>query len=291
MTTRTRSVGKRRRAATARPVRAMTSIGSVVPVRFPGRVLRSGEVDPEHVVALQKRLNAVGCGPVDVDGVFGPQTQAVVRLFQARFPDVDGQPLKVDGMAGAVTWAALFGRDSVPSATRASGGLLTAALRIADVEVGVMEVPAGSNRGPRVDAYARSVGLNPAAGLPWCAAFVYFCFQTAVKELGGSNPVVKTAGVLDHWTKARARNVPVITAAQAHMHEELVRPGHIFILDTGAAGGAGHTGLIERVVSGKLVTIEGNTNDGGAREGVGVFRRQGRRIRDVNVGFIDYGDA
>ena len=28
---------------------------------------------------------------------------------------------------------------------------------------------------------------------------------------------------------------------------------------------------------------------GRSREGVGVFRRTGRRIRDVNVGFIDYG--
>jgi hypothetical protein len=45
---------------------------------------------------------------------------------------------------------------------------------------------------------------------------------------------------------------------------------------------------VDEVVAGKLVTIEGNTNDGGSREGVGVFRRTGRRIRDVNVGFLDY---
>jgi len=46
---------------------------------------------------------------------------------------------------------------------------------------------------------------------------------------------------------------------------------------------------LELIGAGKLVTIEGNTNDGGSREGVGVFRRSGRRIRDINLGFIDYG--
>jgi hypothetical protein len=248
-----------------------------------------GEQDPSVVLAVQRRLNAVGCGPVDEDGVFGPQTKAAVQLFQARFPDPDGRALKMDGLVGAVTWAALFGREAVPTVDTAPGGLLRTTLEVAASQVGVMEEPPGSNRGPVVDTYHRAVGLDPADGLPWCAAFVYFCFQRAARQLARSNPVVKTAGVLDHWNRAREKRVPTITAAAAHMREELVRPGHVFIIDTGAPGGAGHTGLVEKIVMGTLVTIEGNTNDGGSREGVGVFRRTGRRIRDVNVGFINYG--
>ena len=42
-------------------------------------------------------------------------------------------------------------------------------------------------------------------------------------------------------------------------------------ISTGA--GTGHTRPVERVTGGKLVTIERNTNDGGGREGVHVFRR------------------
>jgi hypothetical protein len=53
-------------------------------------------------------------------------------------------------------------------------------------------------------------------------------------------------------------------------------------------GGAGHTGLVVGIQSGKLVTIEGNTNDGGSREGVGVFQRTGRTIGSINKGFIEY---
>lgn len=103
--------------------------------------------------------------------------------------------------------------------------------------------------------------------------------------------IISVIGVLDLWSRARAQGTPTVTAAQAHLHEDLVRPGHIFIIDTGTAGSAGHVGLVEAVVAGKLVTIGGNTNHGGSQEGVGVFRREGRRVRDINVGFIDYGKA
>jgi hypothetical protein len=38
------------------------------------------------------------------------------------------------------------------------------------------------------------------------------------------------------------------------------------------------------VAGGKLITIEGNTNDGGSREGVGVFLRESRKIAQINKG-------
>jgi hypothetical protein len=60
----------------------------------------------------------------------------------------------------------------------------------------------------------------------------------------------------------------------------------IFVMDYGR--GAGHTGLVESVQGGRLVTLEGNTNDDGSREGVGVFRRTGRKVLTINRGFIDY---
>jgi hypothetical protein len=60
----------------------------------------------------------------------------------------------------------------------------------------------------------------------------------------------------------------------------------IFILAT--SGGAGHTGLVEAVEGQYLVTIEGNTNEGGSREGIGVFRRTSRKISQINRGFIAY---
>lgn len=258
------------------------------PMRFPGRLVKAGDPNVDAVLTIQRRLNVVGCGPIDEDGVFGPQTTDAVRLFQMRFSDIDGAPLRVDGLVGAITWSALFGAKAVPPKRSTSDELLGAVLDFAGSQVGVMEKPPGSNRGPEVDRYVSAVGLNPNGRFPWCAAFIYFCFNEAAKKIGRSNPVVKTASVLDHWERAGDKGVPRLTAGKVHLHEALVRPGQIFIIDTGVPGGAGHTGIVDEVVAGKLVTIEGNTNDGGSREGVGVFRRTGRRIRDVNVGFLDY---
>jgi hypothetical protein len=67
----------------------------------------------------------------------------------------------------------------------------------------------------------------------------------------------------------------------------LVLPGMVFVIATG--GEHGHVGLVEQVAGVVLTTIEGNTNDGGSREGIGVFRRTARRIGQVNRGFVQYG--
>jgi hypothetical protein len=40
--------------------------------------------------------------------------------------------------------------------------------------------------------------------------------------------------------------------------------------------------------NGRLLTVEGNTNDGGSRNGIGVFQRDARKINQINKGFIDY---
>jgi CHAP domain/Putative peptidoglycan binding domain len=253
---------------------------------FPGSVISAGSTDSVSVRAIQKRLNKIGCGPVLVDAIFGAETSEAVELFQARRADHRGVPLVVDGIVGAMTWAALFGGARTLGTPNTK--LRAAVLKFADSEVGTMEKPAGSNRGPKVDEYLRSVGLNPAAGsFPWCAAFVYWCFQQAAKELKVTNPAVRTAGVLDLWNRAGNAGVQRIAASEAIAKPSLVKPGLVFVLSTGA--GNGHTGFVESVDGVVLTTIEGNTNLGGSREGVGVFRRTGRKLSAINRGFINYG--
>jgi hypothetical protein len=255
--------------------------------RYPGRIVQVGEVERAVVVALQERLVARGCGPLGVTGVFEAKTRTAVRLFQGRFPDRTGAPLVVDGKVGPLTWAALFGDASVPGSATTDDSLLARVVKIATGEVGVLEVPPGSNRGPRVNEYLRAVGLEATAGsFPWCAAFVYWCFDQAAREFGRPNPVVRTAGVLNHWRQAEQKGIPRLPAAAATADPARVRPGMVFVQDFG--GGAGHTGLVESVQGGWLVTLEGNTNDGGSREGIGVFRRSGRKVLSINRGFIDY---
>ncbi len=264
-------------------------------MQYPGRLIAAGERDAGLVRALKARLNQIlGFGPRsetrlnERDGTFGPTMTQAVKLFQARHVDEAGRPLLPDGRIGAITWAALFGADTVPIVTTAIDPYLARVVRIAQHEAAqaVREVPANSNCGPRVEEYQRRAGSKK--GHPWCCSFVYWCFDEAARALARENPMVKTAGCLDHWQKAPSRGAQRISRARATANPGLLSPGMIFIMDYG--GGLGHTGLIASVSGALLDTIEGNTNASLTREGGGVYRLT-RKVGDLNLGFLDYTRA
>lgn len=256
--------------------------------QYPGHYLTVGDKDRASIRAVQERLNQVGCGPVPENGNFDSETVAAVQLFQARSVDSQGQSLKIDGVVGPLTWAALFGSASLPiSISKPASPLVQRTLIVAATQVGVLEEPPGSNRGPQVDQYLVSVGLDPEDdSYPWCAAFVYWTFQQAAAHVGVENPCIQTAGVLDHWNKAGRSGITRLWADDVQEDFSLLKPGLIFVISTG--GGKGHMGIVGDFRDDRLVTIEGNTNLPGDREGVGVFRRTSRKLSDINKGFISY---
>jgi hypothetical protein len=147
--------------------------------------------------------------------------------------------------------------------------LALVALKQAQSQLGVQEVPRGSNAGPAVEKYLKSVGLGK--GYAWCMAFLYWCFKEASVQNATTNPLYRTGGVLKMWNEMKHKRV---TDPQ---------PGDIGVMDFG--GGAGHAFIVEKVLGGgKLQTIEGNTNDEGSREGYEVARRT-RNIKQTK-GFI-----
>ena len=261
-------------------------------MKYPGHVVRAGESDARIVKALKTALNralALRGGEaivLDADNPrFGPRMTQAVRLFQARHLDDQGQPLKIDGEVGALTWAALFGAERVPAADVAVDPFLGAVLAQAGAaaDAGVREQPKNSNRGPEVDEYLRRAGVAP--GLAWCCAFTYWCFDEAARAAGRSNPMLRTAGCLAHWNGAERAGARRIPARQAVDDPGLVRPGMVFIMDFG--GGLGHTGFVEAVEGGFLHTIEGNTDASQSREGGGVYRLT-RKVNSIGKGLIDY---
>jgi CHAP domain len=257
---------------------------------YPGRVIKMGETDTRIVRALKQALNQQlvlkGAAAVKLDADnpnFGPQMKQAVQLFQARSVDPLGNPLKPDGEVGAITWGRLFGAQAVPAVAVASAALLAKALEVAATQEGVRELPVNSNRGPEVERYLASVRLG--GGFAWCCAFTYWCFDEAAQQMGRSNPVVRTAGCLDHWAKSKAAGAIRITKAHAVADPSLVQPGMCFIMDFG--GGKGHTGFVTEVLGGQVRTIEGNTDASKGREGGGVYRLT-RKLADINKGYIDY---
>lgn len=148
------------------------------------------------------------------------------------------------------------------------------AIEIAVGQIGTKEDPIGSNKGPQVDQYLKSVGLD--GGYSWCMAFVYWCFNEAAKTAApiGATPLYQTAGVLDAWIH-RTKN-----------QEHTPQAGDIFIMDLGH--GNGHTGIVEKInTDGTLGTIEGNTNDNGSREGYEVIRRVRKNTKPI-IGYLRF---
>lgn len=152
--------------------------------------------------------------------------------------------------------------------------LLREAVSVAREYVGIREA-GGRNRGPTVDVFLRAVGLDPTRGsYPWCAAFVHFVFMTAARRLGIENPCPRTASVMKLWGKA------------AWARTEAISPGCVFIMDKG--GGRGHTGIVVDTIAGTpgaVLTVEGNTNMLGHRDGDGVYARQ-RALFEIR-GYLD----
>lgn len=260
---------------------------------YPERLIKAGEQDAQIVKALKRQLNqALVLAPEErldpADPNFGPRMKQAVKLFQARNVDREGRPLKQDGEIGSLTWEALFGSSSVPASAQPTDALLAEVLAVAAGEERkqVREVPRNSNRGPEVDAYLKRAGVSP--GLSWCCAFIYWCFDEAAAHRGVANPMVRTAGCLNHWNRAPGNGAKRVLAAQAVRNPGLVQAGMVFIMDHG--GGLGHTGLVEQVAGGLITTIEGNTDASRTREGGGVYRLT-RKLVEINKGFIDYSES
>lgn len=132
-------------------------------------------------------------------------------------------------------------------------------------QIGIRE-KSGKNDGEMVEKYLKSVGLP--AGNPWCAAFVYWTFQTAgVKGMprSGYSPVWFQKKVI--YQRNGLRNKPPDR-------------GDVFGIWFASKNRIAHVGFIDAWDDGTayVVTVEGNTNEAGSREGDGVYRK--RRLKN-----------
>jgi hypothetical protein len=129
-------------------------------------------------------------------------------------------------------------------------------------QVGIVE-KGGANRGKEVAQYLASTGLGP--GYPWCAAFVSWCFQQAQVENPGS------AWVPAYFTKSK------MIYLRGKFQSKIPETGDVFSIWYARLNRPAHIGFVDKWGKDWIVTVEGNTNEGGSREGMGVFKK--RRLR------------
>lgn len=120
----------------------------------------------------------------------------------------------------------------------------------------------GNNRGKQVEKFLRSTGLG--GGYPWCAAWVNYLHELT----GRPTPDDKKA-----WSPAWFPEERVILK-RGVVEGIPAQPGDVFGIYFSTKQRIAHVGLIEEARDGYYITIEGNTNKAGAREGDGVYRKR-----------------
>jgi hypothetical protein len=135
--------------------------------------------------------------------------------------------------------------------------------QIAATDIGLEELPKGSNLGPALQKFFEADDLiveGKTNGYPWCAAAVSFWVQTYLKECGVSGvkpPRIAAVALFPDWAELNKLSI-----------SKTPKPNDIVIFQIS------HIGVVESVAGDIVTCIEGNTNGDGSREGYGVFRKQ-----------------
>jgi hypothetical protein len=132
----------------------------------------------------------------------------------------------------------------------------TCILKEARSLIGIRETPGKNNRGPEVDRIVViASGTTKWLGTAWCGWFTTYCHKQCKQKSAG--------GLAASWF---VKNNLVQSGG--------IQPGDVFSVWNRYMNRIGHVGIIEQVLpSGNfIVTIEGNTNGSGSRDGGGVCR-------------------
>ena len=223
--------------------------------------LRKGDQGPQ-VTQLQQLLVQRGYA-ADIHGIFDTRTWEALRAFQVQNLDQHGQPLVVDGVAGALTWWSLqHPKPDIRTPTAADYAVLPTtggstfgraalAAAIGELEVGACEA-GGNNCGPFVRKYLAPAGV--AEGNSWCASFVSWCYLQAVGSDRTAMPFGYSPGARSLLAEFKRNGW-----SSAPGSGYLPQPGDIVVWwRVSLAGWQGHVGLVHSVQDGMLYTIEGN---------------------------------
>jgi len=143
---------------------------------------------------------------------------------------------------------------------------------IALTQIGTQE-QGGNNRGTEIRAYQAATELSPSAW-PWCAAFVDWCVKTWLKDPKAVSWLNLKSMTPEEWRPKTAQAFGLIKWSKDRIHttkrlsdRSTAQKGDIVVFDFS------HTGIVVQDLGNRIVTVEGNTNSSGSREGDGVYRK------------------
>lgn len=207
-----------------------------------------------------------------IDGSFGPATEYAVREFQ------EHEGLPAHGRIDQATFDALVlpMKEALNPINAGSKGLGDLVVRVASqhLKASPREV-GGQNQGPWVRLYMNG---REGAQWPWCAGFACFVLKQACESAGIAPPIPSSFSCDVLATTAKERQL--LLSGTSRGGNGNLRPGCLF-LNKRTSSDWDHTGVVTGVEEETFLTIEGNTNDEGSREGYEVCARvRGYRGKD-----------
>lgn len=226
---------------------------------------------------------SLGGHTTSVDGDYGPATAAAVHSFQQEQAD-----LEPTGRLTPATWHALTApmRHALPTGDASERTFTQNVLWLAGrhLDAHPREVGSAPNSGPWVRLYLRG---NEGREWLWCAGFATFVVVQAARLLYRTPPFPYT------WNcdtlAGFGKNAGLFTPGSG-TRPDLEAPALFVLRRTREDGSVDwyHAGLVVAFGDDHYVTIEGNTNDAGEREGYEVCRRT--RAYAETTDFIDLDD-
>ena len=134
-------------------------------------------------------------------------------------------------------------------------------------EIGVRE-RSGNNDGVKVEEYLKYVGLK--RGNPWCAAFV--CWSLA--QAGIENPRSGWSPDLFPVAKVCWQRSSGVQLSTRKSGSSAPCRGDVFGIFFPSKNRIAHVGFVDSWGDKYVITVEGNTNEAGSREGDGVYRKR-----------------
>jgi len=236
------------------------------------RQIKKGQ-NNNRVKLIQEWLSLQGFG-LTVDRDFGPATEAAVEAYQY------GEALPATGVVDAATFTLLTRpmvralRPIDPAPADLAAAIMTYGRQHLEQRPRELEA---KNLGPWVRLYMN--GREGPSQL-WCAGFACFILKQASQALGLPPPIKREVSCdnLANNAKAKGRFV-----AHNKVQQGEPQPGWLFLVRK-KPGDWNHVGIVTGARKGHIWTLEGNTNDGGSRNGVSGNARV--RARTTKIDFI-----
>lgn len=215
----------------------------------------------KKVKLIQEWLSLNGFGVV-VDGDYSAASDFAVRQFQKK------NNLEQDGVVGKNTFATLIKPMKFVLEEQAPKLLLGNTV-VAYAKRHLKQSPreiGGQNRGPWVRLYMKD---NDGVQWAWCAGFACFLMEQACKSKQLPLPITPSFSCDSLAASAKEKG---LFLSERRLDRSTIKPG-MFFLNRRTSTDWTHVGIVIEANEEVFMSIEGNTNDEGSREGYEVCQR------------------